>query len=175
MRRLNQTLGFLAAVIVVAVIAAFAAPKRAHALVAALVQIVPSTTTHVGQNESQMVSLLCQKSQSYCVENDPSGNASASAYVVPSGYTLVITDYEWTVIEGPTPNVLVSDSLGNNAARGLTLVVSTGAIADSNGSASSHDHYTTGIRVASGVTIFDFDAGHGIAIAQVQGYLVPND
>jgi hypothetical protein len=94
MKVLKQALGGLRALTVLAVVA-FVAPKTAHALAAALVQIVPGTTTHVGQNESQLVSLLCGNGIAYCGAVDLSGPTSASPYVVPSGYRLIVTDWEW--------------------------------------------------------------------------------
>jgi hypothetical protein len=95
MRLLKQALGLLAALVVLAVIVAFVAPKRARAVAAALVQIVPGTTTHVGQNESQLVSLTCQSGNDFCNAVDPGGNVSTSKYVVPTGYTLIVTDWEF--------------------------------------------------------------------------------
>jgi len=55
MKKAVTTLGgiFLAALLIAAV-----APKATHGLVAALVQIVPGTTTHVGQNEGQLIQPL---------------------------------------------------------------------------------------------------------------------
>jgi len=36
------------------------------------------------------------------------------------------------------------------------------------------EHFTTGIRVGSGVTVADFDAASRLGFAAMQGYLVPN-
>jgi hypothetical protein len=174
MRLLKETFGVLGALVVIAVIVAFVAPRRTHALVAALVQIVPGTTTQVGQNESQLVSLLCANAQNFCVANDPSGNQSTSAYVIPSGYTLIVTDYQWFV-HGGTPGAVADDRVLNTAGPHLVLIEATGAIADISGNAVGHDHFTTGIRVGSGVTISDLATSAGQGFAELQGYLVPND
>jgi len=178
MRLLKQALAVLGALVVFAVIAALVAPKRAHALVAALVQVVPGTTTHVGQNESQLVSLVCFSSYKYCVPISTSAltSPSDSAYVVPSGYTLIVTDYQWystgsagTVSEDFLFNSSVAVSGGNG------IFASGAVIADKNGNTYGHEHFATGIRVASGVTIADFAAFESKGSANVQGYLVPND
>src|ERR1700679_4396314 len=95
MKLLKQALGGLGALTVFAVVVAFVAPKTAHALAAALVQIVPGTTTHVGQNESQLVSLLCGNGIAYCVAVDLSGQTSADPSGTPPGSTLIVTDGEW--------------------------------------------------------------------------------
>lgn len=71
MRLLKQAWTVFATVVVIALLLAIVSPKAAHAVAAARVQIVPGTTTHVGQNESQLVSLLCNAS---CVAVDPSGS-----------------------------------------------------------------------------------------------------
>jgi hypothetical protein len=39
----------------------------------------------------------------------------------------------------------------------------------------THEHYAAGIRVGSGITIFDEVASIDRGNAFVQGYLVPND
>jgi hypothetical protein len=175
MRLLKQTLGILGAVVILAVIVAFVAPKRTHALVAALVQIVPGTTTHVGQNESQLVSLYCSFGLGTCASVDSEGHGSATAYVVPSGYTLIVTDWEWFGYNGEAGG-LRQDALFNNSnsSAGSDFPESY-VIADKNGNAFAHEHYASGIRVASGVTIGDTLAFVSEGTAFIQGYLVPND
>ena len=172
MRLLKQALALLGALFVVALIAAFVAPNRAHALAAALVQIVPGTTTHVGQNESQLVSLLCSGGNAYCSAVDPSGAFSSTPYVVPSGYTLIVTDWEWTGNGGAAQGSFTGNSLrnpsGGDFANSAALVTTTGTVTY------AHEHYASGIRVGSGVTIEDFLAAVGDGFANVQGYLVPN-
>lgn len=176
MRLLKEALGVLGALVIVAVIVAFLAPKRTHALVAALVQIVPGTTTHVGQNESQLVSLVCELGTEYCVAVDPQGNYSSTAYAVPSGYTLIITDWQWEVT-GATPGVRWADHLYTVSSLGLPLgtLVNSYATPDQNGATYAHERFATGIRVGSGATIADIRADDGTGDAFIQGYLVPND
>lgn len=172
MRVLKQALALLGVLVVVALIVAFIAPHRAHALAAALVQIVPGTTTHVGQNESQLVSLLCSGGNAYCSAVDPSGAFSSTPYVVPSGYTLIVTDWEWIGNGGAAQGEFAFDSLRNPLdgvfANSGALVTTTGTVTY------AHEHYASGIRVGSGVTIEDLLAAVGDGFANVQGYLVPN-
>jgi hypothetical protein len=171
MKLLKQALGGLGALTVFAVVVTFIAPKTAHALAAALVQIVPGTTTHVGQNESQLVSLFCASGKDYCSSEDLSGALSSAPYVVPSGYTLIVTDWEWFGGGGQT-GVLVEDFLINIED---FILATSWALADGDGHASTHERYVTGIRLSSGTRIFDFLVYQGNGKASIQGYLVPND
>ena len=176
MRLLKQALAILGALVVLAVIVAFVAPKRTQALVAALVQIVPGTTTHIGQNESRVVWLQCNTATSYCSSVDSEANVSNAAYVVPSGYTLMVTDYEWVIPCGEAGS-LSFDKLFNAATFSSALSPASGALSDNRGVAYGHEHYSTGIRIGSGVTVADFFATGVVcgASADLQGYLVPND
>lgn len=174
MRLLKQTLAVLGAVVVVAVIVAFVAPKRTRAVAALLAQIVPGTATHVGQNESQLVSLTCLGGTSFCNTVSSTGG-EGSAYVVPAGYTLIVTDWEWLGFPG-TAGALTTDSLLNANGEPLQPPLATSsALGDRNGFAYGHEHYATGIRVGSGVTIEDDLTAVFEGNAQIQGYLVPND
>ena len=176
MRLLKEMLGVLGGLVVIAVIGAFVAPKTTHAVVAALVQIVPGTTTHVGQNESQLVSLVCELGTDDCVAVDPEGKLSSTGYVVPSGYTLIVTDWQWEVT-GATPGVRWADHLFtiNNLGLPLGTLANSYATPDQNGATYAHERFATGIRVGSGVTMADGRADDGTGDAFIQGYLVPND
>ncbi len=174
MRPLKEILGILGALVIIALIVAFVAPKKTHALVAALVQIVPGTTTHVGQNESQLVSLLCETGNAYCGALDPEGTLpSTAAYVIPSGYTLIVTDWEWEGNGGAAQGQFAFNSLRNVTgglfAQSAALVTTLGT------PTYTHEHYATGIRVGSGVTMEDLLAAIGDGEGEIQGYLVPND
>jgi hypothetical protein len=177
MRLLKQAFAVLGALVVLAFIVAFVAPKKAHALAAALVQIVPGSTTHVGQNESNLVSLVCLSPTGFCQAQDSSGNIASSTYQVPSGSTLVITDYEFYATAAAGLNLC--DSFAYQGASTSTLlvlgVVPSCAVADKDGFAYGKEHFTTGIRAASGGTIFDVGVSEGRGLADIQGYLVPND
>ena len=171
MKRLKQALGGLGALTLLAVVVAFVAPKTAHALAAALVQIVPGTTTHVGQNESQLVSLLCNN-ENGCYSIDTTGAISLTTYyTVPTGYTLIITDWEW---ESRSLSGRASDGLLNKVTN-AGLVNSQAFVASGASAAFVHEHYLTGIRVGSGVQLLDLSADEGFGESDVQGYLVPND
>jgi hypothetical protein len=174
MKLLKQAWGGLGALTVFGVVVAFVAPKTAHALAAALVQIVPGTTTHVGQSESQLVSLICLQHHLYCSAIDAEGNISTSAYVVPAGYTLIITDYQSNMSDPDNPNQEFSDFLLNQNANptNKTLIFTQG-LSDKYGTAYGHEHLVSGVRLASGGTPMDADA-IGQTLAFAQGYLVPN-
>jgi hypothetical protein len=179
MKLLKRAWTVFATLVVVTLLVAMVMPKTAHALAAALVQIVPGTTTHVGQNESQLVALTCVNGNNFCNAVDPDGNASTSPYVVPAGYTLIITDYEWVAFTKLGPGVIQFSglvSIGDYptiktilTSTGLTDNLPTLAIAH------LHDHFVTGVRVGSGVTLADVQALNNTGFSSVQGYLVPND
>jgi hypothetical protein len=174
MRLLKETLGVLGALVVLAVIVAFVAPNRARAVAATLVQIVPGNTTHVGQAESRLVSLKCFVGKAYCSEIDAEAKVDESTpYVVPKGFTLIVTDYEWQAFS-QSAGLLGDDLVNVNV--GLFIesdaeTIQTGADYNAYG----HEHYATGFRVGSGVTLTDVQANSSTGASLVQGYLVPND
>lgn len=175
MKLLKQAMTVLGTFATIALLIAVLAPKSARAVVAALVQVVPGTTTHVGQNESQLVNLFCGVNLTDCFSMDSSGSLASTNYVVPAGYTLVVTDYEWTLFGAPgqaracdTIDVIVGVSTRPLLPAGSCTTTTAG------GDAYRAEHFTLGIRVASGVPIRDADAAAGIGSADIQGYLVPN-
>lgn len=154
-------------------------PRAVHAVVATLVQIVPGSTTHIGQSETQLVALTCAQGQSYCLRESPSGGfLSLSAFAVPAGYTFIVTDYNWYYISNtcPTPGGLCpGDELTNlNATIGGYFAMTEDVLSQSNGSAFGHQHFSSGVAIASGVTVTDVAANSGTGGATVYGYLVPN-
>jgi hypothetical protein len=171
-RKLLSTLGgiFVAALLIAAL-----APKAARGVAAALVQIVPGSTTHLGQNESRMVSLYCISGNSFCNSVDSSGNIASAAYQVPAGFTLIITDYEYKVVLASAAGQYLCDSFLNASTDSVFTNVPSCALADSSGIVYGKEHFTTGIRVGSGVTLLDFAAGSHEGSADMQGYLVPNN
>jgi hypothetical protein len=92
---------FLAALLITAL-----APKAAHGIVAALVQVsnpvnAPAITQSVPQLASQIVELYCPITGSLvCYGVAPGGQYYGSSYAVPSGETLVITEVEVTGMGG---------------------------------------------------------------------------
>jgi hypothetical protein len=171
---LKQILGVLTALFVLAVIVAFVAPNRARAAAATLVQIVPGNTTHVGQAESRLVSLHCLYGNAYCSAIDADGNIDEStAYVVPKGYTLIVTDYEWQA--NSQNGGLLSDELYNNNVGEFNSGEAEGFQNGTIYTAYGHEHYATGFRVGSGVTLIDANAESSTGASLVQGYLVPKD
>lgn len=62
-----------------------------------------------------------------------------------------------------------------NVSKGLSLLpIPSCALVDTTGFVYGKEHFTTGIRVGSGVTVADFDAASHLGFAAMQGYLVPN-
>jgi hypothetical protein len=179
MRLLKQALGVLGALVVLAVIVAFVAPKKAHALAATLVQIVPGSTTHVGQNESQLVALICSEGNSYCSEESPAGSLDpTTSYAVPTGSTLIVTDYSWASFassrcSNQPDSYSVRDFLFSSTP-GTYQSSAQFALTDKNGTAALAIHFASGLRVASGVTLGDALASNFCGEATVHGYLVPN-
>jgi hypothetical protein len=165
-RKIASTFGY---VVIVALLISALAPKATRAVAAAFVQIVPGNTTHVGQYESQLVSLYCNETACYPLDANAALDIK-TPYLVPTGYTLIVTDWEWTsteILGGYAGNSLINANGGGYtesfaAANGLTT-------------AFAHEHYASGIRVGSGVELQDLAAYDGFGIGHVQGYLVPND
>lgn len=160
-------------------LAAMLVPRAVRAVVATLVQIVPGPATQVGQSETQLVALTCSQGQSYCLRQSPSGGfLSLSPFVVPTGYTLIVTDYNWYYIHDtcPSPGDLCpGDQLTNlSATIGGYFAMVEDVLAQSNGSAFGHQHFNSGVAVASGVTVTDTAANSSVGGATVYGYLVPN-
>jgi hypothetical protein len=174
MKLLKQALAVLGSLVVIALLAALAAPQSTHAVVATLVQIAPGATTHVGQNESQFVSLHCNPGSAFCAAFDASGGEITYGYYVPPGSTLIITDYEWESTILAAPGVLVCDQLINTTFTTDVIGSFNCSIADNTGRAFGQVHYTTGVRLGGGAWIADNGAAGSQATAYIQGYLVPN-
>jgi len=176
MNMMRKVLTALGGIFLAALFLAALAPRVTRAVAAALVQIVPGTATHMGQNESRMVSLFCEAGNSFCNAVDGSGNVSTAAYEVPAGFTLVITDYEYKYSAASASNAgqLRCDNF-YDASNVLSLLpIPSCALVDATGFVYGKEHFTTGIRVGSGVTVADFDAASRLGFAAMQGYLVPN-
>jgi hypothetical protein len=173
MRFAKRLLMVAGAVALAGLFSVMLAPKAVHAVVAALVQIEPGTTTHLGQNESQLVSLICYIGTTNCNELDAMGNVSSSSYVVPAGYTLVVTDYEWNIPSAGSSGSFSCDYLLDLSNKNA-LLGGTCAIAGTSGFVYGAGHFTSGIRLASGQTVYDSNASNEIGGAFIQGYLVPN-
>jgi hypothetical protein len=176
MNKMRKVLTALGGVFLAALLLAALAPKVTRAVAAALVQIVPGTTTHMGQNESRIVSLYCIAGNNFCNAVDASGNVSTAAYEVPAGFTLVITDYEYkySAASAGDAGQLRCDEFYNVSGVLSLLPIASCALVDTNGFVYGKERFTTGIRVGSGVTVADFDAASRLGFAALQGYLVPN-
>ena len=171
MNVIRKTVSAFGGIVLAALLITVFTPKAARAIAAALVQIVPGTTTHMGQNESQLVSLLCNN-ENGCYSIDSTGAISLTTYyTVPTGYTRIITDWEW---ESRSLSGRASDGLLNKVTN-AGLVNSQAFVASGASAAFVHEHYLTGIRVGSGVQLLDLSADEGFGESDVQGYLVPHD
>jgi hypothetical protein len=169
MNYVRKVLSALGGIFLATLLIAALAPKAARGVAAALVQIVPGNTTHIGQHESQLVSLYCFEGS--CNSIDPTGALASTAYVVPSGYTLIVTDWEWT-ISGGQPGALNSEELFIQFVQ--NPLANSQGLSDIFGQAAAHEHYGAGIRVGSGHSILDTGSILRLGFSFVYGYLVPN-
>jgi hypothetical protein len=165
---------------VVVLILLLATPRAAHAVVAALVEVVntsanpvPVTTpTHLGVPLSSLVALNCITSGTSCSsfrQIDASGNQAATDYTIPAGHTLILTDVEWEAIGGTAGQVAF---LNFRCAGGCAFVFSSRVIADSAGIASTADHLTSGVPLVFLPTVGVGDASN-LSYLVLRGYLVP--
>ena len=96
---LKRLLMGFGSILAAALLLAVAAPKSAHAIVAALVQITNTTANPVPVLDvraaaAQNVELACTFTTGYCVQINPDGSFVDAAWVVPAGMQYVITDLE---------------------------------------------------------------------------------
>lgn len=197
MRLMKQAMAVLGTVVVIAVVLVLVTPKTAHSIAAAMVEIVPGATTHLGTTESNLVSLVCNLgavpsgggTSGVCDAVDATGGVNRSGYQVPTGFTLIVTDYEWqqtvalqsNAFSPTVPNTYLRDFFESITGSSSELFFpvpllpqQSCALADKSGLAYGREHFTTGIRVASGLTIYDNLSSLSVGSAALQGYLVPN-
>jgi hypothetical protein len=170
MNAFRKVLIGIGALAVVALGVELAAPRRVHAVVSALVTVANTTSNPVPtidatQSVSQNVALLGVGYAGYPISFstvNPDGSKSSSAFKVPDGQTLVITDVDFT----PDPPM----SVGGFLLIGTNDTYQWGAT----GPATTHFSYRTGIVVGTGnsLSVAEFPGGGRITIA-VHGYLVP--
>jgi hypothetical protein len=155
MKKLMLPLGAIGLVLI-----GLSAPKEAHAVVAALVQVTntaanPAITQDIGQQAAQMVTL-------YCIGNSPGGscglvpssglNSNPAPYSVPPNQTLVLTSADLTAEGGAAgaalcPTLSSVDLATNNGVTPLTFWL----LAPNTGTANFV--YPTGITVAPSSTV----------------------
>lgn len=95
MSMVRKAVSALGGIFLAALLIAALAPKAAHGLVAALVQVTntaaaPAITQDVSRLASQSVQLICV-GPSDCSQVLPDGSSPAPFYTVPAGCNLVIT------------------------------------------------------------------------------------
>lgn len=167
-------------VAVVVLVVLLATPRAAHAVVAALVQVVntsanpvPTTTpTHLGVPLGSLVTLNCLNSGTTCSsfrQIDASGNQAATDYTIPAGQTLIITDVEWEAIGGTVGQFTF---LNLFCSGGCAFVYQSRVVADSGQHASTADHLTSGVPLVYLPTVI---VGPAVALSRLvlRGYLVP--
>ncbi len=175
MTLVKRAAAVLGTVLAIALMVAIVSPKTAHAVAAALVQIVPGTTTHMGQNEGQLVMLQCTASNDgSCYLINSNAEFTVTSYVVPSGYTLIVTDWEYSAQLGGAAGEMSFDNLYVTLSGGAREIVGSQAVTASGGYVYMHERYETGIKVASGYGLGDTLALYNGGMAYLQGYLVPN-
>ncbi|HTV09318.1 MAG TPA: hypothetical protein VMD97_09775 [Candidatus Aquilonibacter sp.] len=176
MTLLKQAMAVLGTVLTITVLVALISPKTAHAIAATLVQIEPGTTTHMGQNESQLVLLQCTASlNGSCYSINSNASYIPTPYKVPAGYTLILTDWEYFAVAGGSAGVAEFDNLYvTNSVGGIDVMLGSEAVTASGGYLYKHERYETGVRVASELGLGDTLALYNGGYAFMQGYLVPN-
>ncbi len=183
------------AVALAAILGMAIAPKAAHGLVAALVQVTNTTAnpipavlpTHLGTSASDLVTIecfapsapLCKPASFFTVS--PDGTVGPT-FAIPSGQALVITDVQWAIsggTQGDTATLVLGTQLGATIigpARIPTLIVpffySGAAAPDSNGYAARTDQILGGVMTTVVPTA---EAGNGtygiIGLVIIHGYL----
>ncbi|HTV09319.1 MAG TPA: hypothetical protein VMD97_09780 [Candidatus Aquilonibacter sp.] len=174
MTLLKQTLAILGAVFTITLLVAVISPRTAHAVAAALVQIEPGSATQVLQNETQLVNLYCTNSAPGCFPISPAGGFTTTPYVVPSGYTLIVTDWQFSYTKQSGQTGRTYTDVLSSTSNPSDVYAFGFAVADVAGNYAATEKFSTGIRVGSGVTITDGLALSNEGFAEIQGYLVPN-
>jgi hypothetical protein len=169
MNRFKTGLTVLGATTLIVLLAAVLAPKTSHAVAAAFVQIVPGTTTHIGQTEVNMVDLICQRNTACEVASKQDGTGLYT-FVIPDGYTFVLTDFSWTENEIMSTGYVCGGLQGN---AGIFYGTVSCALVDGNGFAFHDSHFTTGIRFGSGINLGNALLNSS-SRSTAQGYLIPN-
>ena len=119
--------------------------------------------TQVGQLASKLVNLICP-ANSACFQILPNGFQFSTAYTVPNGEALVITDVQYSG-NGIGGQYNITHLQSNNF-----TVATFGALADSSGFSFASIRLGTGIVITPGNPISILGAGG----MQIQGYLVQN-
>jgi hypothetical protein len=155
--------GALAGILAIAI-----APKTAHALVAALVQVsntpaAPAITLDVSRLASQNVQLLCVGTQN-CAQILRDGSSPVPTYIVPAGSSLVITTVQINTAGSGSMQMTQASSSGVSTRASWTFA-----------SAGSFEfQYPSGIVLSSGSDILINSVTPPFIEAFLSGYLVSN-
>jgi len=137
------------------------------------VALGPSQVTNMGQRPSNQVVLANNSNQIGCPQwyrIGPDGNPSA--FTIPSGQYLVITDMEFIAFQGAnTPGVY--EGLGLLLGSANETVLAGYAISDPLGTVATTQHITSGIVMSVLPTCFSPTANNTIQQVVLRGYLIP--
>jgi hypothetical protein len=172
MKLLKRLLMGFGAVALAASLTTLVAPKSVHAAVAALVQVTnniadPVPTQDVFRSVTQMVTLFCDVNETPgpCFQIGPS-DAVGTAYVIPTGQNLVITDID---VVPPAGKGISSFSI--HASPSPAAYIEEGFDFANDGT--THQlHFQSGLVYASGASLIPLGSvGLGFF---ARGYLTPN-
>lgn len=169
LRRIAMGLG---GTLLIAVVFALAAPRSAHAVLAALVTVTntsanPVPTTDTMRSVAQNVELHCQADPNggpSCTLIPPTGQAGPEPdYTVPSGSNLVITDVEILAPQGNPFSFLLFSTTPSSPERIEDWIVP--------GDGTTHEfEFPSGIVIPSGATL-TAPVSAGGSFATIRGYL----
>jgi hypothetical protein len=144
------------------------APKAAHGLVAALVQVTntaaaPAITQDVSRLASQNVQLICVGT-SNCAQILADGSSPAPFYIVPAGSNLVITTVQINMANSGSAQLNQANSSGFSTRQSWTLTAG----------GSFQFQYPSGIVISSGSDMVVESITPPFVEAFLTGYLVSN-
>ena len=175
----------IAGVLFVASAMTLFAPKAVHAVVSALVTVTNTSanpvatgmSTNVGVPVQNLVTLQCgqlDELENPCnsialIDTRINPDGSLSTFTIPAGQTFVITDVNWNLFNC-TPSTYCHVGLFVPVPSFFTFftALTTGSVADTNGTAIGSDHFTTGIQIRA---VPKIGAGGGPSFVTITGYL----
>ena len=174
MRILKRLLMGFGSILAAALLLALAAPKSAHAIVAALVQVTntaanPVPVFDVRASAQQYVELACTFTAGNCAQINADGSVVDAAWTVPAGMQYVITDVE--ISSAMSPGV-------TSTIFGVQWTPPSGALrlerwAVTASSTTTEYQFPSGIVVLSGSTITRI-SGDTLNYGYLRGYLAPS-
>src|SRR5208282_3787265 len=104
MRYAKRMLMIAGALALTGILGVAMAPKVAHGLVASMVQVAntaanPAITQETSKQVAQIVELTCGAANTTCTQVLPDAPLPTTAYTVPTGQTLVLTNVEFQSVD----------------------------------------------------------------------------